>query len=90
MIDFNKLYICSSDTLGGILIDQGLDGGWNDRPPLFVTKEDDDKLLKGVSSVPFIRHFSVIDRREPWSSRSVSPRFSMRASSLDCPVVRSL
>lgn len=47
-VDFNKLYISSSDTLGGKFIDQRLESGWNDRPPLFVTRTDDDKLLKGM------------------------------------------
>jgi len=47
-LDMNKLYISSSDTLGGTPTDQRISGGWNDRPPLFVTL-DSDELLKGVS-----------------------------------------
>jgi len=46
-LDMNKLYISSSDTLGGTPTDQRISGGWNDRPPLFVTL-DSDELLKGM------------------------------------------
>ena len=49
-LDMSKLYISSSDTLKGTPTDQTVADGWNDRPPLFVTTDDDD-LLKGVSTV---------------------------------------
>ena len=52
-MDKNKLYISSTDTLLGQIIDQTGKDGWSDRPPLFV-HTDNDKLLKGVS---FPGHF---------------------------------
>ena len=47
-LDMSKLYISSSDSLKREPTDQTIPGGWNDRPPLFVTTDNDD-LLKGVS-----------------------------------------
>jgi hypothetical protein len=49
-LNFRTLYISSSDTLCGSLIDQKVKEGWNDRPPLFflVQNEENDLLLKGM------------------------------------------
>ena len=46
--DMKELYISSSDSLRNRRIIQTIPQGWNDRPPLFVGK-DQDGLLKGVS-----------------------------------------
>jgi hypothetical protein len=51
--NFNNLYISSSDTLCGTLVDQKIDRGWNDRPPLFPYSTsrragEDENLLKGM------------------------------------------
>ena len=58
-LDMSKLYISSSDTLRGTPTDQTVADGWNDRPPLFVTTDDDD-LLKGVSKAVSISAVSSL------------------------------
>ena len=58
-LDMSKLYISSSDTLRGTPTDQTVADGWNDRPPLFVTTDDDD-LLKGVSKAVSISAVSFL------------------------------
>jgi len=46
--DMKSLYISSSDSLRNRRIIQTIPQGWNDRPPLFMGR-DQDGLLKGVS-----------------------------------------
>jgi hypothetical protein len=45
--DMNLLYISSSDSLRNRRIIQTIPTEWNDRPPLFMGR-DQDKLLEGV------------------------------------------
>lgn len=45
--DVNRLYISSYDALHSKAIDQVIPDDWNDRPPLFMGR-DDDQLLKGM------------------------------------------
>lgn len=48
-LNFNHLFISSSDVLCGETIDQKLPEGWNDHPPLFgMEDEESDQLLKAM------------------------------------------
>ena len=64
------LYISSTDTLRGRLIDQTMPASWNDRPPLFKVEKNEKRLWRIAT-----REGECVEEEDPASLKDVRDDF---------------